>query len=489
MLILSSGQALTSLVSLVSIALLARVLNKEDYATYRQVLLAYTFAAPFVTLGLDRALYYFLPSDQTNARVTLLTNLLLLTIAGAALTLFMACGGNHFLAARFDNPCLASALLLMSPYPALMLPASAISACLMAQHQVDRLTVYTIISRLVLLLTVVVPAVYYATPDSAIAGTVIGAVLTTPVAIYLMIKACPGPTSLPPWAGLLRQLHFSIPLGLAGMAGTTSLQMGHMLVAASLPQDTFASYSVGATEVPFISMVTGAITSVLLVDYGRLYQAGDTRALIALLHRAMTKSAAVLLPVMALLLIISPDLLEWIFGSPYRDSSSYFRVLLLLLPVRTLTFGAVLQAMALSRQVLYSAVLGLASVTCLGYLAISEFGAIGVAWATVLSTYGVVVPYLMWVLKHTLHVPCATILPWRHLARLALISCVVSIPAYLLLVALPQATFWRLALTTTVFVACTVVAYAITGDLRLQAIPSFWRRTLGHSASSSSNAR
>jgi O-antigen/teichoic acid export membrane protein len=419
----------------------------------------------------------------------LLTNLLLLTGAGAALTLFMACGGNYFLAARFHNPCLASALLLLSPYPVLMLPASAVSACLMAQQQVDRLTAYTIISRIVLLLTVMGPAVYYATPDSAIAGTVIGAILTTPAALYLMIKACPGPTRFPSRAGLLRQLHFSVPLGLAGMVGTTSLQMGHMLVAASLPPSAFASYSVGATEVPFIGMVTGAITSVLLVDYARLYQAGDTAALIALLHRAMSKSAAILLPVMTLLLIIAPDLMECMFGSRYRDSASYFRVLLLLLPVRTITFGAVLQAMGLSRHVLCSALLGLASVTCLCYLTIREFGAIGAAWATVLSTYGIVVPYLMWVLKHYLYVSCAAMFPWRRIARLALMSCVVGLPTYLLHGNLSLGVFYRIAATSALFVVSTLVAYTITGDFRLQAILSFSRRTLGLPERSTINGR
>ena len=53
--ILASGQGLTTLVGLLSAAVLARLFSKHDYATYRQTLLAYTFAAPFVMLGFDRS--------------------------------------------------------------------------------------------------------------------------------------------------------------------------------------------------------------------------------------------------------------------------------------------------------------------------------------------------------------------------------------------------------------------------------------------------
>jgi O-antigen/teichoic acid export membrane protein len=60
-LIFSSGQALTALVGIASATVLTRVFSQLDYASYRETLLCYTFAVPFVTLGFDRALYHFLP--------------------------------------------------------------------------------------------------------------------------------------------------------------------------------------------------------------------------------------------------------------------------------------------------------------------------------------------------------------------------------------------------------------------------------------------
>ena len=41
-----------------------RVFTQVDYATYGQTLLSYQFAAPFVVLGLNQALFYFLPNEK-----------------------------------------------------------------------------------------------------------------------------------------------------------------------------------------------------------------------------------------------------------------------------------------------------------------------------------------------------------------------------------------------------------------------------------------
>ncbi len=182
--ILASGQALTALVGIVSMAVLTRVFSKLDYATYRQTLLAYTFAVPFVTLGLDRTLYFFLPGEKERPRALLVENLLLLTVAGGILSLFLLLGGNHLLARRLNNPDLATILLLLIPYPLLMLPASALNACLMARDRTQQVAGFNVASRLVMLVLVLLPVLFWATPAAAIVGTVVGAAITTAAALF-----------------------------------------------------------------------------------------------------------------------------------------------------------------------------------------------------------------------------------------------------------------------------------------------------------------
>ena len=67
--VLSLGQTLTTIAGIISGMVAARLLTKHDYATLRQTMLAYNFAAPILMLGLPNALYYFLPREHERKKV------------------------------------------------------------------------------------------------------------------------------------------------------------------------------------------------------------------------------------------------------------------------------------------------------------------------------------------------------------------------------------------------------------------------------------
>ena len=417
--ILASGQGLTTLVGLVVAAVLARLFSKADYATYRQTLLAYTFAAPFVMLGFDRALYYFLPSEKERPRGVLVENLLLLATGGILLGLFLTAGGNELLARRFNNPDLAATLLILAPYPLLMLPAASLGACLLARDRAGQVAIFNVTSRLLMLLAVVVPCLIWPLPAIAVVGVVCGAALSTALALGLMFRACPTGNWRPTPAGLRAQLFYSIPLGLAGLAGTISRSLDKVMVAAFCASESFAVYVNGAMEIPLIGIVTASVTSVLIVDYTRLHREGRTQEIVALIHRAMVKCALILLPAMVFLMCVAPELMRLLYGVSYEASAAPFRVYLLMLPVRTLTFGAILMATRNSHHVLIHTILALIVKGVLTWFAIQRFGALGAAGASVLATY-LSLPYLLIVLRLTLRCSVRSLFPWHDLLKIAL---------------------------------------------------------------------
>jgi O-antigen/teichoic acid export membrane protein len=469
-LVLSSGQALTSLVGVVSMAVLTRVFSKADYATYGQTMLAYTFAVPFVTLGLDRALYFFLPGEKDKPRTWLVENLLLLALAGGALSLFLLLGGNHLLARRLHNPDLASVVILLAPYPLFMLPASAMSACLMARNRTEQVAGFNVCSRVMMLIFVLLPVLFWQTPSAAIGGTVAGAMLMSSVAIVLMFRACPTGAWRPTWAGMKAQLWFAVPLGLATLAGTVSQTLDQALIAARCSREVFATYRVGLQEVPLVEMVTGAITAVVMVDYARYYRDNHIAGIVRLIHSAMMKSAMILLPAMVFLLCIAPDLMAFLFGAQYRESSLPFRVYLLLLPVRTITFGAVLQATGKSHHILVSAVLMLAVNAVLGWFAIGWIGPIGAVLASVAATYLACVPYMIGAIRATLGVSFRELFPWLALARLLATTIVPGIATLAVAVFLPGPPIVRLAAATVVYGGLLAAIMVWAGLIRIQEI-------------------
>ncbi len=468
-LILSSGQALTTLVGIASAAVLARLFSQHDYASYRQTLLAYTFAVPFVTLGFDRALYFFLPNEENHSRRILVENLLCLLAGGVLLSLFLLFGGNRLLATRFNNPELISLLLLLVPYP-LLLPATSVPACLMARNRTEHLAGFNVGSRLLMFLVIVVPCLTWPHPSTAIIGTVLGATVTTTAALTLMFRVCNTGNLRPTWSGIRQQFLFSVPLGLASLIGTVSQSLDQLMVAAFCPTDAFAVYVNGAMEIPLIGMITGSVTSVVMVDYACYYRQGRTAEIVALIHRAMEKCAMVLLPAMIFLFCLAPELMRLMFGKPYEASSIPFRIYLLMLPIRTLTFGAVLQATGHSRNVLIQSILGLFVGACFDYVGIRLFGPVGAAIGSVVTIYLVSVPYLSSVLGSALKTSTSRLFPWLTLGKIFLASLLPGLvtAGLLSLFVLPDVI--RLLIAAAVYGSGVFMGFTIIGELKLRGL-------------------
>ncbi|MCE5267370.1 MAG: hypothetical protein LLG00_05740, partial [Planctomycetaceae bacterium] len=89
--------------------------------------------------------------------------------------------------------------------------ASSMSGCLMARNRTEQVAGFNVGSRLVMLLLVVLPVLIWPTPTAAIGGTVLGAAITSIIAILLMFRACPTGSWRPTRSGIKAQLWFAVP--------------------------------------------------------------------------------------------------------------------------------------------------------------------------------------------------------------------------------------------------------------------------------------
>ena len=70
---ISASQVITTLSTLAVAVALSRALpTKEEYGTYQQTLLVFTFIAPLLALGLPAATFYFIPRNQGRERSILI---------------------------------------------------------------------------------------------------------------------------------------------------------------------------------------------------------------------------------------------------------------------------------------------------------------------------------------------------------------------------------------------------------------------------------
>lgn len=418
--LLSVGKLLTSAVGLISAMVLTRVLTVRDYATFNQTLLAYKFAAPLLMLGLPSALYFFLPGEKKRARGILLENLLLLAIMGGVFSLFLLLGGTHLLAWRFRNPDLIQTLRILIPYPLFVLPASALAACLMARDRPALIVTYNVSSRLVMIAAVVIPCLVWRTPSVALVGTVLGAGVVAYPALKLMFEACGHTEWRPTWGGMWAQLRYSVPLGFASMIEAMMMGLDKFIVASMCTAEAFAVFAVGAVEIPLIGVVTGSLTAVLIPEFAGLYKQERYGDMLALWQKAMVRSAVLILPVMAYLLAMAPEVMRVFFSDKYADSVAVFRVYLLLLPIRITSYGAVFLATGNTPRLVNRGIGGFIINAILSVLLVRWMGYLGACIGTVLTIYLWTVPYNVYHIARILKTSALNTLAFGPLSRVAL---------------------------------------------------------------------
>jgi len=472
--LLASGRFLTTCATLAILAVLARVLTVRDYATYRQTILAYQFAAPLLALGLPQALYYFLPGEKRRARAVLLENLLLLSGMGAVFSLFLLLGGNKLLASRFHNPALAKTLIIFAPYPLFMLPASALSACLMARDRFKQVPVFNVVSRLLMLVLVVTGCLVWRTPSAALMATVGSAAIVLFPAVKLMLASCKEGSARPTTSGMWTLLRYSVPVGIAGMLGAISLSLDKVIVSSMCTAEEFAVYANGAIEIPLIGIITGSVMAVILPDMVRSFKRNEPAEIVSLWQRSMAKCLMLLAPVMVFILVMAPQIMRVLFSSRYSGSSYPFRVYALMLPLRATSFGSVLMAtghpklvtLYVGACVLFNAVLSV--------LLVGALGPIGAAWATALSEYlGAALATVM--IVRILREPISRIIEWKRLGR---ILASVSVPA-LVIVGLghymPRSDMGTLLISGLLFMSVLGLIYDMSGVFRFRDARRAWR--------------
>ncbi|MSP73840.1 MAG: hypothetical protein EXR76_17045 [Myxococcales bacterium] len=180
------------------------------------------------------------------------------------------------------------------------------------------------------------------------------------------------------------QLTYVLPLALSTTLSLLSRNVDKWLVA-SFDAAAYGAFAIAAIEVPFISMLAGASSTVLAtrivhafriknVEYARqAFVAGAGRLTIVVVPAAMG------------LMVVAPEALELVFSKEVAAASLSFSLTSAILLCRVTEHGVVLRAAGDTRSLWWSSVVYLAGTSMLGFLGVHLFGAVGVAFGTLLT--------------------------------------------------------------------------------------------------------
>jgi O-antigen/teichoic acid export membrane protein len=351
---------------------------------------------------------------------------------GLLYAVFIALGGNHLLARRFSNPAIVNTLVYLVPLPIIMLPAGLLASVMVVQNQVYKLTVYNVLTSLLLTTSAIAACLAWKTPEAMILMKVGVSLAVGLAAILFMFQAVPKDSWYPKWPNMKTMVAYSIPLAGASALGTIYIQLDKLIVSSMCTPEQFAVYSNGAIEIPLIGILTGSIAAVIQPDLRRMVVAREFAGALALFRQSATKSAVFIIPAMVFLMVSAEPFILTLFSSRYSDSILPFRLYLLILPVRIVQFGSLMMALGMNRIILYRSFAGLCANLILSIILVRWLGYIGSIISTIICLYSVNVALNLCVISSAVGCRWWQVLPFSELFQLLWVGVLACIPILLL---------------------------------------------------------
>ncbi len=427
--------------------------EKEDYAAFRQTIMAFMIATPFMTMGLGQGLYYFLPTEKERTRGRVLDAILIVLTMGTVFGTFLYFGGNELLAQRFSNPQVAALLLLLIPLCFAHAIMQLIAPILTILERIYSLTIFNIVSRVMIGILTICPVLIWVNPSAPLIGMTIGTGIACLAGLGLVFWYLPK-DKLAPQADTINEiLKFSIPLGVGGMIGALNLQLDKLIVSTMCTPEEFAVFSNGAIEIPLIGVLTGSIVAVLMVEMRKAVAENRHEEALELFRKTAIQTSYVLFPAAIFLFVFADSFISVLFSAEYSDAAYPFRIYLFLIPIRTVSFGALMIALGLNKVILFRGVITLIVNCILSLILVRIMGGIGAVVSTVATIFIWTVPCNLFFLSKSLSHPWWDLMPINRLfliaARLTLYAITLVVLSWVT-IDLPQ--FFRLS------IGCAVAA-------------------------------
>lgn len=329
---------------IISSMILSRYFSKGDYGTYQQVIYVYNILLVVFTLGLPRAYSYFLPRVEISEAKGLVTKLNCIFIVLGLVFSTLLFVAADWIGSFLNNSDLSDALRIFSIAPFFMLPTMGLEGVLGTYRQTMRFSFYTIITRIIKLICVLTPILFYnGTYKDALIGFVVSEIIGFILALYLMYSPvkCKSYTACTITYNDI--FKFSIPLLFASIWGVLINSSDQFFVSRYFGKEVFAEFSNGNMDMPFVGMIISACSVVLSPLFSKLSNnSGPYDELFTLWRNSMAKSAMVIFPMVFFCMFFADEIMTFLYSEKYVLSASYFRIRLITNFFKIVAYGPLL---------------------------------------------------------------------------------------------------------------------------------------------------
>jgi len=400
---------------------LARVLVPAEYGTYREAILASNTLYLVLPMGITLSLYYFVPREPGLQAAFIGQTLVATTAAGvAAAALLLA--ARPLLVGHFGNAALGAMTPWIAAFTLFTLAGTSLDIALNATGAVAAAALARAGTEVARAAAMVAGTLLTRSLSGALAGLAVAAGVRAALTWAWVVRAHGLTVS---WPALRRQLAYALPFGLAALALTAQQQFHQYVVGGAVVAAAFAVYNVGCFQLPVVDVLYTPVSEVLQLGLADLDRQGRPCAGLALFQEAVSRLSLAFVPLVALLLVVAPAFIGFVFSDRYLAAVPLFRLSLLAIPLAALPLDGVMRARAQNRFMLGASLVKLAVTIALvltGFRAFGMEGALGGFVAAEVVNRAMLLARAARLFETGL----AGVLPWGDLARQGLAAALAT---------------------------------------------------------------
>ena len=383
---LSISKVTTLVLSTVCVMLLSRIRTLREYGTYSQIIMVTTLVSTLFILGLPNSINYFLAKSKNKSDeksfITLYytINCVVSIIVGILLVL-----GKTIVCKYFNNSDIANYWYFLLLYPFVLLTTESLSNVLVFYSKTTTLTFYNLI-HIVVTLVCIVATFYLKMPFSIyMALFLVCEIVFAVITHFIAFRVVGGFAKLPNAKFLKTLFAFSVPIGLAYSVGTLTSGLDKLMISHWYSTEEYAIYSNAAKELPLSIIATASIT-VIMPRATKLIGDNQGKQAVFLWKTSFSFNYILMCLMVFGIVCFAPDIMTILYSSKYLPGLDVFRIYVLIMLIRSTSFGMLLIASGKTRLVMLNSVFVLIANVGLNFLFYHLFGFIGPAIASVCAS-------------------------------------------------------------------------------------------------------
>lgn len=394
---------------------LVRLLTVGEFGSYRQFFLLEMYISSLFQLGLNQALYYFIPRDLRNAGAYFLNTLLLnfIVFALAFTAIGIALGP---LSGWLNMAVLKDMFWLLVGNVVVLMTVIASDCYLTSRQEIKAAAVFEIAGQTLMSVACLAAAYLTRRLDAILLALLFARTVQAASMIAYVHWHLRGFRADRYFFGIRQQVRYGVVLGAAGTLFTVLMKLHEFFVSRYYGTEGYAVYSAGCTDIPLVRIFTQAVAMVSLGQFAVMEKQGDWLGIGRTWDRVMTSSYAITIPVVAGLVLVADPLMRFMFTDTYAGAIPIFQVASVMKIAMVFNATLVLRAMSRNDVSIWTNVVTLVLALPMLYLGMKLGGMVGIMVAQTTLLVGSRMAAVVW-MNRIIPVHLPYVVTWGQLSE------------------------------------------------------------------------